>query len=174
MHTSAEPVCVAGTTASFSRGDDRLVVRILEPAAARFKLTSPPAPRRFVVADPRLLHGRRHTGRGSSVRVREMERRDNDEERRGAGAPVRRLQIVLPAGVRRLTVSLLPDCDEADDAVLPVAPLDYWLARRPLSLADCVWPANNQEDAATGSMARFASGMIGEPGRALRGGADHV
>ncbi len=69
MHTSAEPVCVAGTTASFSRGDDRLVVRILEPAAARFKLTSPPAPRRFVVGDPRLLHGRRHTGRGS-VRVR--------------------------------------------------------------------------------------------------------
>jgi hypothetical protein len=137
MHTSAEPVSVAGSAARFSRGEDWLVVRILEPAAARFRLTSPPAPRRFVQDDPRLLHGRPQTAR-RSVRVRELARRDDDGERRAAGAPIRRLQIVLPAGARRLTVLLLPDCDSAEDATLPVAPLDYWLARRPVRLADCV------------------------------------
>jgi hypothetical protein len=133
MHTSAEPVRVAGAAARFSRGEDRLVVRILEPAAARFKLTMPPAPRRFVLDDVRPLHGRTQTGR-RGARVRELARRDDDGERRGAGAPIRRLQIVLPAGTRRLTVLLLPDCDEAGDTPPPVAPLDYWLAQRPVRL----------------------------------------
>jgi hypothetical protein len=174
MHTSAEPVCVAGATARFSRGEDRLVVRILEPAAARFKLTLPPAPRRFVLDDVRLLHGRPQTGR-CGARVRELTRRDDDGERRGAGAPIRRLQIVLPAGARRLTVLLLPDCDDAEDMTLPVAPLDYWLARRPVRLADCVWPSkktSRHRDSARGPMTRFATGMIGPPCEPLR--PDHV
>jgi hypothetical protein len=176
MHTSAEPVCVSGAAARFSRGDDRLVVRILEPAAARFKLTLPPAPRRFVLDDVRLLHGRTQSGR-RGARVPELARRDDDGERRGGGAPIRKLQIVLPPGARRLTVLLLPDCDEAEETALPVAPLDYWLARRPVRLAECVWPANTtrrRRDPARGPMARFATGKIGQPRGALRAGGDHV
>jgi hypothetical protein len=177
MHTSAEPVCVAETAACFSHGEDRLVVRILEPAAARFELTWPPAPRRFVVEDPRLLHGRTETGR-RGVPVDELARCDDDGERRAAGAPIRRLQIVLPAGARRLTVLLLPDCDDAEDTALPVAPLDYWLARRPVRLAD--WHSvgkkqtRRRRDLASGPMPRFATGMIAQPCGALRAGADLV
>jgi hypothetical protein len=176
MHTSAEPVCVARATACFSRGEDRLVVRILEPAAARFKLTLPPPPRRFVVDDVRLLHGHPQTGDGGAW-VPELARSDDDGERRGAGAPIRRLQIVLPAGARRLTVLLLPDCDEVEDTALPVAPLDYWLARRPVRLADCDWPAKKtrrRRDFAGGPMTRFATGKIGQPRGAQRAGADHA
>jgi hypothetical protein len=176
MHTSAEPVCVAGATASFRRGDDRLVVRILEPAAARFELTLPPAPRRFVLDDLRLLHGRPQTGcRGAPVR--ELARRDDEGERRGVGAPIRRLQIVLPAGARRLTVLLLPDCEDAEETALPVAPLDYWLARRPVRLATCVRPAkrmNRRRDPSRAPMVRFATGMIRQARGALRTGVDHV
>jgi hypothetical protein len=176
MHTSAEPVCVAGAAARFSRGEDRLVVRILEPAAARFKLTFLPAPRRFVLDDVRLLHGRPQTGR-RGARVSELARRDDDGEQRGAGARIRRLQVVLPAGARRLTVLLLPDCDDADDTSLPVAPLDYWLARRPVRLADCVWPAKKKRrrrDPAMGPRTRFTTAMIGQSCEALRAGGDHV
>jgi hypothetical protein len=50
-----------------------------------------------------------------------------------AGAPIRRLQISLPAGTPRVTVLLLPDCDGSELA-LPVAPLDHWLAKRPVRL----------------------------------------
>ncbi len=38
-----------------------------------------------------------------------------------------------PPGTPRLTVLLLPDCDGSELA-LPVAPLDHWLARRPVRL----------------------------------------
>jgi hypothetical protein len=143
MHTSAEPVSVAATAARFRRGADRLLVRILEPAGARFELTSPPAPRRFSLGDVRQLHGRPQTV-NLGTQIRELPRRDDDGERRGVGAPIRRLQIAVPTGARRLTVMLLPDCDDAEDMLLPVAPLDHWLARRPIRLASCRRPANGK------------------------------
>jgi hypothetical protein len=43
------------------------------------------------------------------------------------------LQIVWPEHARRLSVALLPDCDD-DDLPLPVTPLSEWLARRPVRL----------------------------------------
>ena len=107
-----------------------------------------------------------------------MARCDDDGERRATGAPIRRLQIVLPAGARRLTVLLLPDCDDAEDTALPVAPLDYWLARRPVRLAD--WrPVGKKQmrrrrEFVRDPMARFATGMIAQPCGALRAGADLV
>jgi Heparinase II/III-like protein len=134
MHTSAEPVHMAATVARFRRGRDRFVARILEPADARFELSSPPAPGSFALGDVRQLHGRPHTI-SPGTRIRELPRRDDNGEKRGAGALIRRLQIALPAGARRLTVLLLPDCKSREDTILPVAPLDSWLARRPLRLA---------------------------------------
>src|SRR5439155_2784286 len=47
IHTSADPDSVVGSIARFRLGDDRFVARILEPAAARFELTLPPAPTSF-------------------------------------------------------------------------------------------------------------------------------
>jgi hypothetical protein len=71
--------------------------------------------------------------------------------RRGAALIGRQVVITdeidpnVPASARRLTVLLLPDCDDAEDTMLPVAPLDYWLARRPIRLTDCVWRADKND-----------------------------
>jgi len=59
----------------------------------------------------------------------------DDGGARAAGDLIRRLEIAWPAGVRRLTVLLLPDCGDDEDPALPVTPLDNWLARHPLRLA---------------------------------------
>lgn len=131
MHTSAEPVALAGSLARFRLGEDWLVARILEPAAARFELVLPPAPRSFALDDAARLHGR---PLGDGAVVSELPRRTDRPGQRAAGAPIRRLQIAWPAGAHRLTVLLLPDCDR-DEPALPVAPLDHWLARRPIRLA---------------------------------------
>ncbi len=133
VHTSAEPVWVAGSVAQFRQGDDRFVARILEPATARFEIGFPPEPRSFPIADVRQLHGQSIRA-GESPIVFELPRRADHPGQRAGGALIRRLQIVWPAGVRRLGVALLPDCDD-DDLALPVAPLDDWLARRPVRLA---------------------------------------
>jgi hypothetical protein len=131
IHTAAEPVGLAGSLARFRMGGDRLAVRILEPASARFELALPPPPRSFARAAAHQLHGGASGGDG---RVFELPRRADQEGKRAAGAPIRRLQIVWPKGARRLTVLLLPDCD-GDELALPAAPLDHWLARRPIRLA---------------------------------------
>ena len=128
IHSSADPDSVAGTVARFRLGDDRFVARILEPNAARFELTLPPAPCSFPIADGRRLHGRPVAS--ESVLVSELPRRDDEDGKRAAGALIRRLEVPWPKGARRLTVLLLPDYD-ADDPVLPVTSLDHWLARRP-------------------------------------------
>jgi hypothetical protein len=65
--------------------------------------------------------------------VAELPRRVDDKGKRAFGALIRRLQIVWPKGTRRLSVALLPDCDD-DDLALPVTPLD--LARRPVRLIE--------------------------------------
>jgi hypothetical protein len=132
VHTSAEPVSVIGSVARFRLGDDRFVARILEPGVASFELAFPPEPRSFPIPDVRQLHDRSVLA-GASGWVSELPRRDDDKGRRAAGPLIRRLQIVWPTGTRRLTVVLLPDCDD-DDLVLPVTPLDDWLARRPVRL----------------------------------------
>ena len=131
IHTAAEPVTVAGSLARFRFGEDYLVARILEPAGARFELALPPPPRSFPSGPAHQLHGR---AGGDGVLVSELPRCDDQAGKRAAGAPIRRLQIVWPAGTRRLTVLLLPDCDGGELA-LPVAPLDHWLARRPVRLS---------------------------------------
>ena len=51
VHTSAEPVSVAGSVARFRSGRDRFVLRILEPAAACFEIGFPPEPQVFPIAD---------------------------------------------------------------------------------------------------------------------------
>jgi hypothetical protein len=127
IHTSADPDSVIGPVARFRLGDDRFVARILEPSAACFELSFPPAPCSFPVADTRRLHGRPLTSEGALVS--ELPRRDDEDGKRAAGALIRRLEISWPKGARRLTVLLLPDCD-TEDQVLPVASLDHWLARR--------------------------------------------
>jgi hypothetical protein len=135
FHTCAEPVSLAGSEARFCLGDDRFVVRILEPAAARLEIVFPPEPRSFPIADVRALHGRSVLSRERPM-VFELPRRVDDPGQRAGGALVRRLQIVWPAGTRRLRVALLPDCDDNDDnLLLPVAPLNDWLASRPMRLA---------------------------------------
>ena len=106
------------------------MLRILEPAGARFALSPPPPPRSFALGDPRQLHGRQAD---DSRPVSELPRRTDFEDQRAAGSPIQRLQIVLPAGTPRVTVLMLPDCD-GDELVLPVSPLDHWLARRPVRL----------------------------------------
>jgi hypothetical protein len=60
--------------------------------------------------------------------VSELPRRDDDENgTRAAGALIRRLEISWPKGARRLSVLLLPDCDD-DDQTLPITPLADWVA----------------------------------------------
>jgi hypothetical protein len=175
MHTSAEPVSVMSRSASFRRGRDRLVARILEPENARFKLTLPPAPRWFSLEDPGRVHGPpKAVHRGA--RVRELPRRDDDGDRRGAGAIIRRLQIRLPVGARRLTVLLLPDWDEVEDAVVPVAPLDYWLARRPLRLAPYIptRAAKKRGRQARGAALNYVSARIGLSGGIPQPSANRV
>ena len=132
IHTSADPDWIAGAVARFRLGDDRFVARILEPSAACFALTLPPAPCSFPIADARPLHGRRSTGEGALVS--ELPRRDDRDGKRAVGAMIRRLEVRWPRGARRLAVSLLPDCN-TEDPVLPVTSLDHWLARRPVGLA---------------------------------------
>ena len=132
IHTSADPVSVVGPVARFRTGDDRFVVRILEPATARFELTLPPAPCSFPVGDAQRLHGRQPAGDGALVS--ELPRRDDADGKRAASALIRRLEICWPKGARRLSVLLLPDCDD-DQRAVPVRPLEDWLARRPLGLA---------------------------------------
>jgi len=129
IHTSADPDSVAGPVARFRLGDDRFVVRILEPNAAHFELTMPPAPCSFPIADTRRLHGRPSAAEGALVS--ELPRRDDQDGKRAAGALIRRLEIRWPRGAPRLTVLLLPDCG-AEDQELPVTPLDRWLAQRPV------------------------------------------
>jgi hypothetical protein len=133
VHTSAEPVSVAGSVARFRSGDDPFVARILEPENACFDLVFPPEPGCFPIADVRQLHGRSVVA-GSSIQISELPRRTDDEGKRATGALIRRLQIAWPKGVRRLSVLLLPDCDD-EEFGLPVTPLSEWLARRPVRLA---------------------------------------
>ena len=133
VHTSAEPVEVARLVVRFRMGDDRFVVRILEPEGARFELGFPPEPRSFPVADVRQLHGLSVLA-GEAIRISELPRRADDKGKRAVGALIRRLQIVWPTGTRRLSVLFLPDYDSDDSAPL-VTPLNEWLARRPVRLA---------------------------------------
>jgi Heparinase II/III-like protein len=129
VHTSAEPVSIAGSVARFRSGDDRFLVHILEPETARFELDFPPVPRSFPIADVQQLHGR-SLSTGEVTSISELPRRVDDNGRRAVGALIRRLQIVWPKGVRRLAVLFMPDYDgEALD--LPVTPLNDWLAGRP-------------------------------------------
>jgi len=130
IHTSAEPVSLTGSIARFRLGEDRFVVRLLEPVGARLELVTPPSPRSFPLAAAHQLHG---CPPGDRATVSELPWRVDAAAQPPAGAPVRRLQIAWPAGTRRLTVLLLPDCDR-DEPVLPVTPLDHWLARRPVRL----------------------------------------
>jgi hypothetical protein len=62
VHTTAKPVSVSGSVARFQLGNDRLVVRILEPETACFELSFPPSHDPFrspmftsSTATPRLL-----------------------------------------------------------------------------------------------------------------------
>ena len=133
VHTSATPDLIAGSVARFRLGDDRFVARILEPSTASFELALPPAPSSFRIADARRLHRRPLAGHGL---VSELPRRDDDEDGgRAAGALIRRLEISWPKGARRLSVLMLPDCDD-DDQTLPITPLADWLAHYPLRPAD--------------------------------------
>jgi hypothetical protein len=128
VHTSATPDLIAGSVARFRLGDDRFVARILEPSTAGFELALPPAPSSFRIADARRLHGRPPAGHGL---VSELPRRDDDEHgSRAAGALIRRLEISWPKGTRRLSVLLLPDCDD-DEQTMPITPLADWLAHYP-------------------------------------------
>jgi hypothetical protein len=130
MHTSAEPVLVAGSLARFRLAESLFVVRILEPLAACFEIGFPPEPRSFPIADVGQLHGRLSVA-AEGAWVSELPRRVDDHGKRAAGPLIRRLQIAWPKGARRLSVALLPDCDD-NDCALPVAPLDEWLAKHPL------------------------------------------
>jgi hypothetical protein len=166
VHTSAEPISVAGSVARFRLGDDRFVVHILEPATACFEIGVPPEPRSFPIADIRQLHGEALIG-GKDARVIELPRRVDHGANRAAGPPIRRLQIVWPRGTRRLVVALLPDCDD-DDLALPVTPLDEWLARRPVRLASYprrrhrIYVARRGRAAASAGLAPFQMGLIGK------------
>jgi hypothetical protein len=168
VHTSAEPISVAGSVAQFRSGDDRFVLRILEPAAACFEIGLPPEPQTFPIADVRKLHSRPLLD-GHGAQVAELPRRVDDKDRRAAGALIRRLQIVWPKGTRRLSVALLPDCDD-DDLALPVTSLDEWLARRPVRLASYPRRASRINaarhaagDASTG-FAPFQARVVRKPG----------
>jgi hypothetical protein len=160
IHTSAEPVTMAGSLARFRLGDDRLVARILEPAGARFELVLPPPPRSFALGAAHQLHG---CPPGDGSVVSELPRRADEAGKRAAGALIRRLQIIWPAGARRLTVLLLPDCD-GDELALPVTPLDHWLARRPLRLTGLPrrgCRTRGVHDAMRGSPVRLSKSKVG-------------
>jgi len=133
VHTTAEPISVSGSVARFRSGDDRFVVRILEPAAACLEIGFPPEPGSFLIPDVRQLHGGALL-HGNGAQVAELPRRVDAEGKRAGGSLIRRLEIAWPKGTRRLSVALLPDCDD-DELALPVTPLDEWLARRPVRLA---------------------------------------
>ncbi len=134
IHTTAEPISVVGAIARFHIGEDRFTAQILEPSDAQFGLGVPPPPQSFPIADVHQLHGRSLVT-DPAERISELPRCEDAEGRRAAGAPVRRLEIVWPAGARRLTVLLQPDCGDGDDApVPPVASLGHWLAQRPVRL----------------------------------------
>jgi hypothetical protein len=161
---------VAGSIARFRSGEDRFVLRILEPAAACFEIGFPPEPQVFPIADVRQLHGRPLPD-SNTVQVAELPRRVDDEARRAGGALIRRLQIIWPKGTRRLSVALLPDCDD-EDLVLPVTPLDDWLARRPVRLASysrrASWinaARHAARDASTG-FAPFPARLVRKPASA--------
>jgi hypothetical protein len=128
MHTSAQPEFVGERLAAFRLGPERLLARIIEPASARFALTLPPSPRVFPIADGVPLHGSPGPG---TLSVAELPRRDDGSGGPGTGAPIRRLEVYWPQGARRLVVSLSPDCEGSPPTLL-VAPLDEWLAGRPL------------------------------------------
>jgi hypothetical protein len=174
IHTSADPDSVVGSVARFRLGDDRFVARILEPGTARFELTFPPAPCSFPVTDTRRLHGRRPTGDGSLVS--ELPRRDDENGERAAGAPIRRLEIQWPKGAHRLTVLLLPDCD-VEEQVLPVSPLDHWLARRPVRLSRFPQPLYRTEglcDPEQSSLAELPALEAGPLGKYSQMRIDHA
>lgn len=175
VHTTAEPVSVAGSVARFRLGDDRFVVRILEPGVARFELGFPPEPRSFPIADVRQLHNRT-TLAGDTARISELPRRADDNGTRGAGALIRRLQIVWPRGMRRLSVLFLPDYDR-DDPALPVNPLSEWLARRPVRLTRYpgseYWTHNNP-DAEGGALTGWPPVEAGLVGKASRERVNHA
>jgi hypothetical protein len=134
VHTTAKPVSVSGSVARFQLGEDRLVVRILEPETACFELSFPPEPRLFPIADVRQLHSHTTLPRGAN-HISELPRRADDGRNRATGALIRRLQIAWPTGARRLSVLFLPDYDD-DEFALGVTPLDEWLARHPARPAD--------------------------------------
>jgi hypothetical protein len=79
---------VAGSVAQFRSGDDRFVLRILEPAAACFEIGLPPEPQTFPIADVRKLHSRPLLD-GHGAQVAELPRRVDDKDRRAAGALIR-------------------------------------------------------------------------------------
>ena len=172
IHTSADPDSIVGSVARFRLGDDRFIARILEPGPARFELTFPPAPCSFPVADTRRLHGRRPNG----SLVSELPRRDDENGERAAGAPIRRLEIQWPKGAHRLTVLLLPDCD-VEDQVLPVTPLDHWLARRPVRLPRFLQPLYRTEglcDPEQSSLAELPALKAGPLGKYSQMRIDHA
>ncbi|MGC2202816.1 MAG: heparinase II/III family protein [Stellaceae bacterium] len=175
VHTSAEPVSIAGSVARFRLGDDRFVARILEPQAARFEIAFPPEPRAFPIADVRQLHGR--TLAASGAYISELPRRIDEEGRRAAGALIKRLQIVWPKGARRLCVALLPDCDD-DDLALPVSPLDVWLQKRPIRLAQFPRPeywadgADNVDAGGQAGFAPFEAGLVAARAQRARASRD--
>jgi hypothetical protein len=130
IHIAAEPEEVIGPIARFRSGGDRFEAQILEPAGASFELSRPPPCGVFTPDDAQALHGRPV---GDSCPVSELPRCADEGDRHAAGAPIWRLEVTLPAGTRRVTVLLLPDCDGSELA-LPVTSLDQWLARRPVRL----------------------------------------
>ena len=132
VHTCAEPISMIDTVARFRLGEDRFTARIIGPEAARFEIGYPPEPHSYPIADVRQLHGRSKVPDNGAC-VSELPRRADHDGQRAGGAIIRRLQIVWPEGTRRVTVVLLPDCDD-DGLSLPVAPLSEWLARRPVRL----------------------------------------
>jgi hypothetical protein len=162
IHTCAEPVSVTGSVARFQSGGDRFVVRILEPAAAQLELGFPPEPRAFRIADVRQLHGR-WSASAEGALVSELPRRGDLDGARGAGALIRKLQIVWPRGAQRLSVALLPDCDD-DGFNLPIAPLSVWLARHPVRLTRYPGPEHR-----VGNTVAPARGERPARGRLIRG-----
>jgi len=163
-HTTAEPVSVAGSVARFRSGADRFVVRIVEPVSARFDLGFPPEPRSFPIADVRQLHGR-PVSVGNNCHVSELPRRADACCEPSGDALVRRLQITWPKGIRRLSVALLPDCDD-DEFAMPVVPLAEWLATRPPWLTGYrrprYWTGDGRQDERTApmQMPAFSAGLV--------------
>ena len=173
IHTGAEPISLSDSLARFRLGEDRLVVRILEPAEARFELVLPPPPGWFALGAEQQLHGRPSNDCGG---VRELPRRADATGQRCAGAPIRKLQIAWPDGASRLTVLLLPDCD-GDEPALPVAPLDYWLARRPIRLTGLPRRSRDGCDAHVAmraSRVRLAKSKVGYSRQQPLAGFDHA